>query len=173
MTFFNSLFLARQSWHHFLWPLLCMESCDEILAPTLGLLCESQVCNIGVSFGLCSITKGITMFSWCSSHVLLHHMPLVLLNLNKKWLATKNTRRCIPTWKHVIAFVNKKVVFYGNLFLWLYIYIYSHDNSGYLPTMLCLWSQTRPWELHLAAINGGIVPSFTSKHLALLFKLQG
>jgi hypothetical protein len=27
--------------------------------------------------------------------------------------------------------------------------------------------------LHLAAINGGIVSSFTTKHLTLMFKLQG
>ena len=53
------------------------------------------------------------------------------------------------------------------------IYIFSHDNPGYLPAMLCLWSQAQPWELHLAAINGGIVPSFTTKHLAIKFKLQG
>jgi hypothetical protein len=39
--------------------------------------------------------------------------------------------------------------------------------------VLCLWSQARPWELHLAAKNGGLVPNFTTKHLALSFKLQG
>ena len=49
----------------------------------------------------------------------------------------------------------------------------KHDNPGYLPTMLCLWSQAGPWELHLAAINGGVVPNFTTKHKALSLKLQG
>ena len=54
-----------------------------------------------------------------------------------------------------------------------YINIYSHDNPGYLSAMLCLWSQARPWELHPATINGGVVPSFTTNHWALSLKLQG
>ena len=53
------------------------------------------------------------------------------------------------------------------------IYIYSHDNPGYLSAMLCLWSQARPWELHPVAISGGLVPNFTTKLLVLSFKLQG
>ena len=48
-----------------------------------------------------------------------------------------------------------------------------YDNPGYLPAVLHLWSSARPWELHPIAINDGIVPSFTTKHLALMFKLQG
>jgi len=52
------------------------------------------------------------------------------------------------------------------------VYFIFYDISGYLPAVLCLLSQARPLELQLAAINGGIVPSFT-KHLALMFKLQG
>jgi hypothetical protein len=28
----------------------------------------------------------------------------------------------------------------------------GNDNPGYLPAVLCLWSQARPWELPLAAI---------------------
>jgi hypothetical protein len=48
-----------------------------------------------------------------------------------------------------------------------------YDNPGYLLVVLCLWSQARPWELHLAAIDGGIDPSFTTKHKTSLYKLQG
>ena len=34
----------------------------------------------------------------------------------------------------------------------------SNDDPGYLPAVLCLWSEARPWELPLAAIIGDVVP---------------
>jgi hypothetical protein len=39
--------------------------------------------------------------------------------------------------------------------------------------VLCLWSQAQPWELHPAAINGGVVPSFTTKHLSIFVQATG
>ena len=59
------------------------------ISPTLGLLCESQVCNVGVSFWVCSTPKSIKVFSWCSPHVLGHRMSLVLLNRHLKWLGPR------------------------------------------------------------------------------------
>jgi hypothetical protein len=69
------------------------------ISPTLGLLIfhdtKNQVCGVGVSFRVCSITEEYSAYSWCGSHILRHRMLLVLFNLNLKWLATKNTQRCI------------------------------------------------------------------------------
>jgi hypothetical protein len=71
-------------------------------SPTLGLLCESQVCGVWIDL----LTKVIKMIIWCSSYVLQHRMSLVLLNLLLKRLATKNSWGCILTWKHILAFIN-------------------------------------------------------------------
>jgi hypothetical protein len=43
--------------------------------------------------------------SWCSSHILGHCMPLIILISTCKWLATKNTRECILSRQHVLAFI--------------------------------------------------------------------
>jgi hypothetical protein len=56
---------------------------------------KNQVCDVGVSLRACSITKVYHVRSWCSSHILGIACPFVLFNLNLRWLATKNTRRCI------------------------------------------------------------------------------
>jgi hypothetical protein len=61
-SYIFSSFLARQSCHHFfnqdvLW---CVWNFVVKLSPSspiLGLLCENQVCRVGVSCLVCSITK--------------------------------------------------------------------------------------------------------------------
>jgi hypothetical protein len=62
-------------------------------SPTLGLLCESQVCRIRVS-----LPKIIKACGRCNSHVSRHRMSLFFLILTWKGLTHKNTQRCILTW---------------------------------------------------------------------------
>ena len=133
---------------------------DSPFYPTLGLLCKSQVCSVGVSFWVCSIT----MFSWCSPHVFLASYAPCSLS-QPKIVSDKNTQRCILTWQHVLAFIEKEGLgFYDNHNFFIII----QGNS-----QQCLIYGFKLDHGNLATNNGGIVPSFTTKHLALMFKLQG
>jgi len=70
--------------------------------------CENQVCSVrGLLLSVAS-PKVITVCSRCSSHDFKHRMSHVLLDLNLPWLANKNTRRCMLTWKHDLAVIDKK-----------------------------------------------------------------
>jgi hypothetical protein len=73
-------------------------------------------------------------------------MSPVLLNFNLQWLGSR-----IPEGAYYPESMScsswKKDFFY-------------YDNSGYLPLVLCLWSQARPWGIHPATINGDVVPNF-------------
>jgi hypothetical protein len=90
--------LARQNQHHPWYGWILLRGAHQSF-PTLGLFLshdiKNQVCNVGVSLRVCSINKEYQVCSCCSYHILGHRMPFVLFNLNLKWLATKNTRRCI------------------------------------------------------------------------------
>jgi hypothetical protein len=119
-------------------------------SPTLGLLCESQVCDIGVSIWVCSISKEHQVHVWCNSHVLEHRMPPV---------SSQSQPEMVSDQEYPKVHTNLKIC----CFYWVKGNFIRKGNEGpsHLPAVLCLWSQARPWGIHPAAINGDVVPSFT------------
>jgi hypothetical protein len=49
---------------------------------------DTKSLSVGVSLRVYSISKEYQMRGWCSSHIIGHHTPIVLFNVNLKWLAT-------------------------------------------------------------------------------------
>ena len=90
------------------------------------------------------------MCSWCSSHILVHHMPLVLKMVSDKEYPRVHTNR-----QHVLAFClfSRKIFFL--------------KDPGYLPALLVYGHKLDHGGFLVAAMIGDVNPSYTTNYCSI------